>query len=197
MDCPKPKVCEPCEKCPRCKVCQEDRRQKIMDAAAFDDEEEEDDCPQVPNLTSSLRQNPCFPFQYVMTTFDAGGIGNKMSEYATLVAVTSMTGYTPGLSEVNEHSHGSLFCWSVFSQVLYDELSAAFPNLAHQVVNLTDECKDLRKYVDTSKIAHFDSFLQFGVRKFTHIRLVNYPNAVRLYDKMYGIIKHLFTFQPE
>ena len=100
VECPKPKVCEPCEKCPRCKVCQEDRRQKIMDEAAFDDEEEEDDCPQVPNLTSSLRENPCFPFQYVMTTFDAGGIGNKMSEYASLVAITSMTGYTPGLSEV-------------------------------------------------------------------------------------------------
>ena len=103
--CPEPKVCEPCSKCPRCKVCQEDRRQRLMDEAAFDDDDEEDDCPQVPNLTSSLKENPCFPFQYVMTTFDAGGIGNKMSEYATLVAVASMTGYTPGLSEVNVTKH--------------------------------------------------------------------------------------------
>ena len=71
------------------------------------------DCPQCPEnsnekiidtdlmvLLNETKIDPCFPLKRFMTTFDAGGLGNKMSEYATLLAASTLTGYRPILSYV-------------------------------------------------------------------------------------------------
>ena len=50
---------------------------------------------------SEPNTNPCAPFEYLMVTFTAGGLGNQMSEYASLLAVSSMAGYTPRIQEVS------------------------------------------------------------------------------------------------
>eukprot|EP00094_Tigriopus_californicus_P009925 TCALIF_09571-PA protein Name:"Similar to Fut1 Galactoside 2-alpha-L-fucosyltransferase 1 (Rattus norvegicus)" AED:0.17 eAED:0.17 QI:91/0.66/0.75/1/0.33/0.25/4/58/194 len=45
------------------------------------------------------KTDDCPYHQFVMTTHDKGRLGNKMSEYATLLAVSALTGFTPVLSK--------------------------------------------------------------------------------------------------
>ena len=44
--------------------------------------------------------NPCEPYEYLMVTEMRGRFGNRMSEYASLLAISSMTGYTPRIPQV-------------------------------------------------------------------------------------------------
>ena len=50
--------------------------------------------------TTTTTEDPCGPYEFLMTTVEIGGIGNQMSEYSTLLALSSMTGYTPRISQV-------------------------------------------------------------------------------------------------
>ncbi|TRY61784.1 hypothetical protein TCAL_16305, partial [Tigriopus californicus] len=44
-------------------------------------------------------KNGCPSHKFVMTTSDGGRLGNKMSEYATLLALSAITGFTPVIGE--------------------------------------------------------------------------------------------------
>ena len=50
------------------------------------------------------KKNPCFPIEYPITIFiDRNGIpqlGNLMSEYATLLSVSVLTGHVPIMTQV-------------------------------------------------------------------------------------------------
>ena len=42
----------------------------------------------------------CSSYEFLMSTEALGGIGNQMSMYASLLVVSSMSGYMPRISEV-------------------------------------------------------------------------------------------------
>ena len=50
-----------------------------------------------PKSVASIDENanPCFPYERIVIPMDAGQMGNKMIEYATLIATATMTGHTP------------------------------------------------------------------------------------------------------
>ncbi|TRY61665.1 hypothetical protein TCAL_05746 [Tigriopus californicus] len=79
---------------------------------------------------------------------------------------------------------------------LYDVLSEAFSNINHLPFNVSDECIDVVRYLDPGgdpKVV--DLFLNKHAGKYPYIHLINYPNAVRVFHKMYHVLKHQFTFK--
>lgn len=70
---------------------------KLWNKTSANDFEENDECPN---------------HQFVMSTFDAGGLGNKMSEYATLLAISTLIGFTPILSVVRKIGKSMSECCS-------------------------------------------------------------------------------------
>lgn len=71
-------------------------------------------------------EDDCPPYQFVMTTDDRGRLGNQMSEYATLIALSTLAGYTPFISKVSplffliSHRPSMLYCfWSSSSTLVH------------------------------------------------------------------------------
>ena len=50
--------------------------------------------------TGEPPHDACYPHEYLMVTAELGGLGNQMSQYATLLAASAMAGYTPRICEV-------------------------------------------------------------------------------------------------
>lgn len=138
---------------------------KLWNKTSANDFEENDECPN---------------HQFVMSTFDAGGLGNKMSEYATLLAISTLIGFTPILS-VDHHA------------VLID----VFPSIPYNGSTISQPCMAAAKPVNPGQLAETNAFLASRPRDRVHnIRLHVYPNAVFYFDKIKGILKDHFTFMP-
>eukprot|EP00094_Tigriopus_californicus_P006523 TCALIF_06280-PA protein Name:"Similar to Fut2 Galactoside 2-alpha-L-fucosyltransferase 2 (Mus musculus)" AED:0.00 eAED:0.00 QI:48/1/1/1/1/1/4/20/356 len=126
-------------------------------------------------------QNGCPTHEFVMTTFDAGGLGNKMSEYATLLAISTLTGFTPVLSE--DH---------------YNVLIEVFPSIPFNGSQISKSCMEAAKPLNPGNLPETMAFLATRPQdRMRNIRLNTYPNAVFYYDKVKGILKDHFTFMPK
>ncbi|TRY80484.1 hypothetical protein TCAL_09571 [Tigriopus californicus] len=126
------------------------------------------------------KTDDCPYHQFVMTTHDKGRLGNKMSEYATLLAVSALTGFTPVLSK--EH---------------HSALIDVFPSIPYNGSIISDSCINEAHQLFTENLAATQAFLATRPQeRIRNIRLMHYPNTVFYFDKIKGILKDHFAFTP-
>ncbi|XP_059092392.1 galactoside alpha-(1,2)-fucosyltransferase 2-like [Tigriopus californicus] len=132
------------------------------------------------NVTEN-EKNGCPSHKFVMTTGDSGGLGNRMSEYATLLALSAITGFTPVIGKDHKKT-----------------LTDVFPLIPFEGTKISQSCMDTAKALNPRLLTETNAFIATKPVDHVHnIRLHEYPNGVFYYNKIRGLLKEHLRFKPE
>ena len=120
-------------------------------------------CPNQGWSLNFFEQKQPIKSQGYLTVFDGGRLGNKMTQYATLLAHASRLGAK-----------------AVISKVMKDELSKHFPNLGYQFISVHE--RSFLIFLSSYKFFVFtcEFCLSFNLSIATKIWWILWPGAIRL-----------------